>query len=401
MELKKDTLIWRVPNLTMDLRQNRLKVKLGAKSYFVSHYCLAILDVFASPKTFEQGVAELAGRIKGIPGWMEATSHIIDLHKLGVLETSSSSMTELRSEPGRFDSSEVHIRMLNDTRRTGSYMAAIAETVKPGDVVLDIGTGTGVLAMMAARAGARKVYAVEREPNMANLAEILFKKNGLHDRIQIIRGKSTEIELPEKADVLVSEIVGNDPLAEGILPANNDALQRLLKPEARMIPGRMKIYALPLCVPKSFIDKCLFSETQVKKWLEAYGIDFSHLAEVSRKQWFHALVGTHKARNWKRLSDPVLVADIDLGREHADFIESINRFEVTQCGMMTGVLLFFNLTLSPSVTFSIHPDHATPSNSWSSRLCIPGLPVFMEKGAQMQLLYSYTDNKQSQVHLLV
>jgi len=401
MALKKDTLLWRVPNLTLELRQNRLKVKHGTKNYFVSQYCLAILDVFAIPKTFEQGVADLAGRIKGNSAWLEATSHIMDLYKLGILESGSGMVSELGSEAGRFDSAEVHIRMLNDTRRTQAFMEALAETVQPGDVVLDIGTGTGVLAMMAARSGARMIYAVEREPNMASLAEQLFEKNRLHDRIRIIRGKSAEIELPEKADVLVAEIVGNDPLAEGILPATNDALQRLLKPEARLIPGRLKIYALPLTVPKSFLEQYLFKEAQVNKWMELYGISFSHLTEVSRKQSFHALVNTYKARAWKRLSDPVLVADIHLNQEQSHFINSDTYFEVRQSGFVSGVLVFFELILSPSVAFSIHPDQAEPSNSWSSRLCIPGTPVFLKKGKLAQLCYSYSDQNKSQATVRV
>ncbi|HSV88404.1 MAG TPA: 50S ribosomal protein L11 methyltransferase [Bacteroidales bacterium] len=401
MEIKKGTLLRRTPNLTIELQENRIKLKHKGKSYYASHFFLAILDVFASPKTFEQGVAELEKRIKGVPGWLEATSHIIDLHQMGVLEGEADTIPPIRSEAGRFDSAEVHIRMLNDYRRTLSYKEAIAETVKPGDVVLDIGTGTGVLAMMAARAGAKMVYAVEREPNMASLAEKLFEKNQLHNRIQIICGKSTEIELPGKADVMISEIVGNDPLAEGIIPTTNDALHRLLKPDARLIPGRLRIYALPLSVPQHFLGQYLFKRETVKKWKTLYGIDFSYLAEASGYQMFHALINTNQSRKWKRLAEPVLVAELDLCQPQAHFFESKNHFEVLHSGVMSGVLLFFELRLSASVSFSIHPDQAKPSNSWSSRLCIPGSPVMLEKRTKAQLLYSYSENTRSQVQVLV
>jgi predicted RNA methylase len=78
-----------------------------------------------------------------------------------------------------------HACMLQDERRTGDYLAALAEAVRPGDVVLDIGTGSGVLAIAAARAGARRVYAVEAS-DIAEVAEQVFAANGVQDRVTLI-----------------------------------------------------------------------------------------------------------------------------------------------------------------------------------------------------------------------
>ena len=89
--------------------------------------------------------------------------------------------------------------MLHDDRRTGDYLAALAEAVRPGDVVLDIGTGSGVLAVAAARAGARRVYAVEAS-DIAEVAERVFAANGVTDTVTLVPGWSREIELPEPAD---------------------------------------------------------------------------------------------------------------------------------------------------------------------------------------------------------
>ena len=89
--------------------------------------------------------------------------------------------------------------------------------------------------MAAAPAGAKRVYAIEVRP-IAEVAARFFQGSGLGDRITLIRGNSTEISLPERADVLVSEIIGNDPLAEQVLDtATCDAVARLLKPGARLI----------------------------------------------------------------------------------------------------------------------------------------------------------------------
>ena len=82
-----------------------------------------------------------------------------------------------------------HARMLHDDRRTGDYLAALAAAVRPGDVVLDIGTGSGVLAVAAARAGARRVYAVEAS-DIAEVAERVFAANGVTDTVTLVPGWS-------------------------------------------------------------------------------------------------------------------------------------------------------------------------------------------------------------------
>ncbi len=93
-----------------------------------------------------------------------------------------------------------HARTLHDDRRTGDYLAALAAAVRPGDVVLDLGTGRGVLAIAAVRAGARRVYAVEAS-DIAEVAERVFAANGVQDRVELIVGWSRQIELPEPADL--------------------------------------------------------------------------------------------------------------------------------------------------------------------------------------------------------
>ena len=138
-----------------------------------------------------------------------------------------------------------HARMLHDDRRTGEYLAALGQAVRPGDVVLDIGTGSGVLAIAAARAGARHVYAVEAS-DIAEVAERVFAVNDMADRITLVAGWSRQIELPEPPDLLVSEVIGNEPFEEEILETTLDARCRLLKPGARRAPNALTLFARPL-----------------------------------------------------------------------------------------------------------------------------------------------------------
>jgi type I protein arginine methyltransferase len=99
---------------------------------------------------------------------------------------------------------EVHRTMVCDRVRTEAFCRAIEEVVRPGDTVLDVGAGTGILSVFAARAGAARVYAVERTA-VAALAQELAAANGVADCVHVIHGDVLDLELPERVDVIVSE----------------------------------------------------------------------------------------------------------------------------------------------------------------------------------------------------
>ncbi|MCU0658598.1 MAG: 50S ribosomal protein L11 methyltransferase [Polyangiaceae bacterium] len=128
-----------------------------------------------------------------------------------------------------------HAVMLLDPQRMDAYVEAIAEVVRPGDVVVDVGAGSGILAMLAARAGARRVFAIERA-SVAHLARRLIEENRLQGVIEVIRADARELTLPEPATVLLSETMGNLGVDEGLL-ALFATLARQCTPDARVIPS--------------------------------------------------------------------------------------------------------------------------------------------------------------------
>src|SRR5690348_2959695 len=115
-----------------------------------------------------------------------------------------------------------HRQLLADRARVDAYRRAIEATVRPGDVVLDLGAGTGILGLLACRAGARRVYAVE-EGGMIAVARDVCRANGYQDRVVHVRGLSTDVTLPEPVDVVVTDQVGRFGFEAGLFEYLADA----------------------------------------------------------------------------------------------------------------------------------------------------------------------------------
>lgn len=194
-----------------------------------------------------------------------------------------------------------HWFMLQDQARAHAYQTAIETSVRPGMLVLEIGAGTGVLAMMAARAGAEHVYTVEANPLMARIAEQCVALNGLSDRVTVLAMHSSQLtidrELPRRADLLIHEILSSTVLSEGLAPTLHHACTHLLEPDAPLLPEFIGIEAV-LSGDVTIADQ---------PWWSVEGFDLSPLALLDAAS--HGIPG--KAPR-QRLSEPMGVAEIDL-----------------------------------------------------------------------------------------
>ena len=132
--------------------------------------------------------------------------------------------------------------MIADRVRRQAYVDAMERVIRPGCVVLEIGTGPGVFAIYAARLGARKIYAVESN-DVIQIGRQLAAANGLDDRVEFLQGLSTDLDLPEKADVILSDLRGLLPLFGNHLDSIIDARQRLLEPGGILIPQQDSLWA--------------------------------------------------------------------------------------------------------------------------------------------------------------
>jgi protein arginine N-methyltransferase 7 len=134
---------------------------------------------------------------------------------------------------------DYHQRMLADRPRNAAFAAGLAAAELAGQSVLDIGSGSGLLAMIAARAGAARVVSCERVPSVAETARRIVAANGLAGKVRVVTGQSTRLSVEELGgpfDVIVSEILAQDVVLEGVLPALADAHRRLAAPGARFLP---------------------------------------------------------------------------------------------------------------------------------------------------------------------
>ena len=151
--------------------------------------------------------------------------------------------------------------MIADKVRLDPYTYALKAKIGPNSVVLDIGTGAGIHALLACKFGARKVYAIE--PNDAiHLARELAQANGFADRIEFIQDISTHVTLPERADVIVSDLRGVLPLYGQHIPSIIDARQRHLAPGGTLIPPRDTVWA-------SLVEARCVSDDVVGPWTSA------------------------------------------------------------------------------------------------------------------------------------
>ena len=260
-----------------------------------------------------------------------------------------------------------HLNMLLDAARMDSYRRAIKASVKPGDVVVDIGCGTGVLSFMACEAGAKRVYAIESGPIIETARELAID-NGFDDRIEFIDGWSKEINISEPADVLITETIGSAGLDEGIIAWICDARERFLRPDAVLLPERLRLWVAPA---ESFEDHALAADW----WSTDLPYDFTAARRrAERTLWFADIVPDFL------LGQPELAADIDFATVANETTTSAGRMQVDRDGVLHGMACWFDSLLCAGVTVDNLPPRE--DSSWSHGFLPLAEPLDVSAGDQ-------------------
>ncbi len=233
--------------------------------------------------------------------------------------------------------------MIGDRERFAAYGKAIAKTVRPGDVVLEIGCGPGVFALLASQSGARKVYAVDSE-EIVHFARELAAANGLAERIEFIQSDSRKMELPERVNVIVSDIRGSLPFFGHAIASIEDARQRLLAPRGRLIPQRDTLKV-------AVVDASDFYSKLVSPWLQSTpNLNLTSSLSLLLNQTHSSHFSTNQL-----LTEPQTWAVLDYSAGATACASADLEFAVERAGTAHGICLWFETDLIDGIGFSSGP----------------------------------------------
>jgi precorrin-6B methylase 2 len=341
----------------------------------------AILSMFSQPLTLGDALERLEAELGGSTAFAPTMSVVNMLIEENTLIAAQAGRPPTS---GWADPIE-HARMLHDDRRTRDFICALTAAVRPGDVVLDIGTGSGVLAVALARAGAERVYAVEAS-DIAAVAAQVFEANGVQDRVTLIPGWSRQIDLPERADLLVAEVIGNEPLEEEILETTLDARRRLLKPGARLVPHALELLARPLLLPEAEIRQRVFGRAAVERWRGLYGIDFQALLDAGAKDPVYTVTEGEAAATWPPAGPAAVLASVDLTTFEEASVRAVTDLVVDPPGPVNAVAVTFRAHLHDEITHTLDPWR-WPSSSWATSVWVLPEPAKVGPKSALRAYY--------------
>jgi len=234
-----------------------------------------------------------------------------------------------------------HRQYLADAARLDAFDRALKAVVRPGDVVLDLASGTGILGLLACQAGAGRVYAVEGT-SIIELARQIARDNGYGDRIVGIQEHSTRAGLPERVDVIVTDGAGRFGFEAGMLEALSDARRRFLKPGGRIIPTHVTLWLAPVeaAEPRSHIDF----------WAEPiHGLSFASAHAIARSTGYPRHLEPDEI-----IADPAQLTTIDPSDGPA-LLSGRLEFTIRRRATLHGIGGWFSAALAPGVELTNAP----------------------------------------------
>ncbi len=276
-----------------------------------------------------------------------------------------------------------HLPMLADDARNHAYQQAIQQTIRTGDIVLDIGTGSGLLAMMSVEAGAEHVYACESNPILADLANKVIAQNGMDHAITIISKHSSQmavgIDMPVHADVLVTEIFDNALVGEGVLPSINHAWSHLLKSDARIIPHGATLKAVLASAPTM---NRFHTVTRVSQF------DLSAMSALAHPMSYKDIEPSFFNDGANQvLSDPFIVKSFDFTSSPALNFQEYSDALVTKDGVADSIVLWFDLHLTSDIVFST--ERIEPHQHWRQVCQVLLQTTNVQNNTKYQVLTQY------------
>ena len=258
-----------------------------------------------------------------------------------------------------------HEEMLSDSVRVHAYHKGIRRHVRPGDVVVDLGTGTGLLAFMASRAGAKKVYAVEHS-DFIEVAREIGRHNNFTN-IEFVKANSREFTPPEPVDVVLHEQMGDELFNENMLQNLLDVRDRFLRPHGRILPARFRLFVEPVTLHPSM---------RVRRFWNIELPDGIDLGSMRESQFSARYDTGRNEQTWLRPGSvaatfgtpaPVLEFDLDtLADIHALPTDLVVERTAAADMIVDGTCIWFEAIFDDDTVLSTSP--LGPLTSWGNRL---------------------------------
>lgn len=275
-----------------------------------------------------------------------------------------------------------HLDMLADGPRNAVYRAAIERAVAEvgsDALVLEIGAGSGLMAMIAARAGARHVVACEGDPRLAAVAREIVARNGVANRVTIVAKRSTDLrvgeDLPTRAGVVIGEIFDGTLLGEDALVSFGDAADRLVAPEARWVPPRGRIHAAviedPAMRPRARIG-------------EVEGFDLSPFNKLVTRR---AGLAGGLSQDRRLLTEPTMLFDLDFAAPSPLVGRTAQSVTVRTDGAADAILLWFSLDFGGGLRLDNDPEGAPTHWPHGFQILVPGRSLVAGETVTIQAEY--------------
>jgi protein arginine N-methyltransferase 1 len=266
-----------------------------------------------------------------------------------------------------------HAAMIDDRSRVLAYRDAIEQAVRPGDVVADLGTGTGLLAALCLEAGASRVHCVDRLP-VIQLAKQLIDAQGWADRVVLHETEFDQVELRESVDVMVSEVLGSLGPGESSFASLARFRDRFLGPSGRIIPESLDVEAAP-------VTDAAFARYLSFDVARELGLDYEASTRLAVNQ-----VHGHRVPPEALLGPPAPLHRIDfrsVAADEADVIDAAVTVPVEQAGELHGVAGWFTAQLFGDVSLSNGPGAA--QSHWPNAFFPIAAPVSVLSGDMIDL----------------
>lgn len=261
--------------------------------------------------------------------------------------------------------------MIVNALRSEPYVEALRKTVTPDSVVLDLGCGPGLFALLACKFGARRVYAVEPD-NVINIAREAAVANGFGDRIEFFQNVSTDVTLPELATIVISDLRGVLPWFQRHIPSIIDARQRLLAPGGALVPRRDILWAALVEAPDEY-------EHIVGPWQEdRFNLDLSAGLSRITNTWRKTPIKPDEL-----LSEPVCWTTLNYHTVDTPDVLAEISWRAARAGIAHGFALWFDTELVDGVGFSNHPS--APESIYGNGFFPFPRPVEVSEGEPIQV----------------